>query len=67
MTRDLMSSASIPVLELGEVREVEVPAGLTIAQMIERAFPAATADELGCVRALMVTSADVAVVHPRFW
>lgn len=67
MTRELMSSASIPVLELGEVREVEVPAGLTISEMIERAFPAATKEELAGLRVLMVTSADVAVVHPRFW
>lgn len=67
MSRDLVSKAAFPVLDAGLSREVPVPEGLTLDQMIDRAFPGIPAAERDNVRVLLVAHDDVAVVHPDYW
>lgn len=65
MSRALVSVASAPMLEMGEVRHLEMRANMTLSEMIAEALPCLPARHN--LRVLLTCGADVAVVHPDFW
>lgn len=64
---------STPVLLVGALfpeqasRSLTLPEGLTLLQMIERAFPGIAPAELEGLRVTLVTRAGIAVIAPRWW
>lgn len=66
MSRALVSVASAPMLEMGELRHLEMRGDLTISEMIAEALPGLPAAQ-GNLRVLLTCGEDVAVVHPDFW
>ena len=66
MSRALVSVASAPVLDLGEVRHIELSGDLTISEIIAEALPGYPVGS-GNLRVLLKYRDDVAVMHPDYW
>ncbi|WP_456297916.1 TipJ family phage tail tip protein, partial [Acidimangrovimonas sediminis] len=67
MTNSIRLTAA-PILDPGLARtELTLPAGMTLAQMVERAYPGLPEAERAYLRVTLVTPLGQAAIEPRFW
>ncbi|MBT9382233.1 phage tail protein [Pseudooceanicola sp. CBS1P-1] len=68
MTGRKVPLLAVPHLDPGHRRiEIEVPEGLTLAEMLRVALPGATPDELKACRIALVSAHGSEVILPAFW
>ncbi|MBT9370267.1 phage tail protein [Rhizobium sp. CSW-27] len=65
---DTVPVLAAPLIDPGARRvELDLPAGLTIAEIIQRALPKATLDDIRHMRVVLLSDAGCAAVEPAHW
>lgn len=57
-----------PLIDPGQARQsLELPEGLSLAQMVDRAFPGVASADRSALRVILVTAAGAAAIEPKYW